>query len=299
MRKPCLGIILAAGKSSRLFPATLATTKQLLSIYDKPLIYYPLSTLMMAGIKDVVIISNPDERYLFESLMHKTGNIDVQFNYLIQEKPIGLPDAFNIVGEEKINEYERICLVLGDNIHFGANLIHQLQKIVTNSKKENAVLFAHKVSDPERFGVIEIDENKKPTRIEEKPKNPKSNLAVTGLYFYPNDVYEKTQSLSISSRNELEITDLNNIYLRENRLDVATLQRGACWFDTGTANSLLEAANYIATIQKNNNVLVCSPHEIAFVNGWIDLQTLKSHANFFGDKTEYGQKLMEIYRSYV
>jgi glucose-1-phosphate thymidylyltransferase len=287
-----LGIILAAGKSSRLYPATMAVTKQLLPIYDKPLIYYPLSTLMLADIHDILIITSPDELSTFQKLFNKSDvHLGINLKFATQEKPVGIPDAFNIAESVyKQNKFDNYCLILGDNIFYGSTLTGSL--LTAAARKETASVFAQRVHDPERFGVVEI-KNNTPVSIVEKPQNPKSNLAITGLYFYPKDVFEQVKKLVPSARNELEITDLNNVYLKEGRLDVQVMKRGICWFDTGTPDSMLEASHFVQTVQKNQDVLVNSPHEIAFRNEWIDKAELRSFANTCG-KTQYGKYLLEL-----
>lgn len=287
-----LGIILAGGKSSRLFPATMAVTKQLLPIYDKPLIYYPLSTLMLADIQDVLIITSPDEISTFEKLFNRADvDLGINLKFASQEKPIGIPDAFNIADKiYKQNKFDNYCLILGDNIFYGSTLTGSL--LSAASRTQTASVFAQRVHDPERFGVVEIKDNI-PVAIVEKPENPKSNLAITGLYFYPKDVFEKVKKLVPSPRGELEITDLNNLYLKEGRLDVEIMKRGICWFDTGTPDSMLEASHFVQTVQKNQDILVNSPHEIAFRNEWIDKGELRSFASTCG-KTQYGKYLLEL-----
>jgi glucose-1-phosphate thymidylyltransferase len=289
-----LGIILAAGTSSRLFPATMATTKQLLPIYDKPLIYYPLSTLMLAGIKDILIITSPDEKTTFEKLFHRSDvRLGINLNFTTQEQPLGIADAFKLANKfygEKVKEYDNVALILGDNIFYGSTLTGSL--VSAKKTKDLATVFAQRVVDPERFGVVVV-ENNRPVEIVEKPKNPKSNLAVTGLYFYPSDVFDKVDKLQPSARNELEITDLNNVYLKENRLNVEIMRRGISWFDTGTADSMIEASHFVQTIQKNQGILVNSPHEIAFRYDWIDAGELRAIAQICG-KTQYGKFLLEL-----
>lgn len=287
-----LGIILAAGKSSRLFPATLAATKQLLPIYDKPLVYYPLSTLMLAEIQDVLIITSPGELSTFERLFDNSDiHLGINLRLAVQEKPIGIPDAFNIAkatyGREKFDNY---CLILGDNIYYGSTLTGSLWS--AKNRPDVATVFAQRVADPERFGVVEI-ENNRPVRIVEKPKEPKSDYAITGLYFYPKDVFDKVASLVPSDRGETEITDLNNLYLNEGRLNVEVMKRGMCWFDTGTPDAMIEASHFVQTVQKNQGILVNSPHEVAFAYGWIDPSELRSFANICS-KTQYGQYLIEL-----
>lgn len=286
-----LGVILAAGKSSRLYPATLAATKQLLPVYDKPLIYYPLSTLMLAGIDEFVIISNPKEKQVFQELFKDAKKyLGINIEFAVQETPKGIADAFNVVYDHlfgHVSAYDRIALILGDNIFYGASLTSMLKWA---NAAESAVTFALQVNDPERFGVVEIDKYGNALSIEEKPKDPKSNLAVTGLYFYPKDVFAKVRGLSPSARGELEITDLNKLYLEEKRLTVQKMLRGMVWFDTGTADSLMEAAQFIQTLQNIQGIMIGSPHEVAYNNSWIDEENLRYTAELCG-KTEYGKYL--------
>lgn len=294
MSNKTLGIILAAGRSSRLYPATLACSKQLLPIYDKPLIYYPLTTLMLAGIRDFVIITNPKEKQMFEQLfVDSYVSMGIRIRFLVQDEPKGIADAFrivhNVLGPE-IDPYDRYALILGDNIFHGSSLTGTLQKAI---ELDDAVVFATKVHDPERFGVVEVDKKNKAISIEEKPTAPKSNLAVTGLYFYPKDVIEKVYNLRPSSRGELEITDLNNIYLSEQRLSVNKLLRGTVWFDTGTPDSMMEASIFIQTLQKQQNIAIGSPHEVAYTSGWIQQFELEMTANLCS-KTFYGKYLSTL-----
>lgn len=291
-----LGIILAGGKSSRLYPATLVVTKQTLPIYDKPLIYYPLSTLMLSGIRDFVIISTPKEKPVFEELFYDASRLlGINITFAVQHFPKGIADAFNVVEdslyEGSLRKYDRVALILGDNIFYGASLTKLLQN--SNQYSDSATCFAIKVSDPERFGVVEMDDSGKAVSLEEKPKHPKSNLAVTGLYFYPSDVFNKVKALRPSSRNELEITDLNRMYLVNEKLNVTKLLRGMVWFDTGTAESLMEASQFIQSLQKHQGFIVGSPHEIAYNSGWISKDELKETA-LLCEKSNYGQYLMEL-----
>lgn len=288
-----LGIILAGGKSSRLVPATLVTTKQLLPVYDKPLIYYPLSTLMLMGIRDICVISTPEEHDTFCKLFwYAEKELGIKVTVLVQEFPVGLPDAFRIVWKHlgnSIFDYNSHALILGDNIFYGAGftgLLNDVQHGVAN-------IFVHSVSEPHRFGVAEMNGNKV-VALEEKPIHPKSDLAVTGLYIYPPDVYIATEALKPSSRKELEITDLNKYYLKDNRLHALRLSRGMIWFDTGTPESMLEASNFIHTIQKHQNVLVGSPHEIAIKNKWVTREGIESFLKVC-EKTEYGRYLLQLY----
>lgn len=292
MRK--LGIILAAGKSTRLYPATLVTTKQLLPVYDKPLVYYPLTTLMLAGIKDYVIISSPTEIVKYQELFSDAETeLGIHITYAIQESPVGIADAFritrNVLGD-KVFDYDSHSLILGDNIFYGAGFSGQLKHTDTSM----TTIFVHQLPNVKDFGVAELDDNNKVISLEEKPAEPKSNLAVTGLYFYPKDVYTKVDQLVPSKRGELEITDLNRMYLEEGRLTAVRLLRGIVWFDTGTSDSLLEAANFIQTLQKHQGVLVGSPHEVAINKRW----TTKNKMSLFitkCSKTFYGQYLSRLY----
>ena len=289
-----LGIILAAGKSSRLYPATIAATKQLLPIYDKPLIYYPLSVLMLAGIKDILIITNPDELYFFQKLLGNAVNelgLD-SIEFAVQDSPRGLPDAFRVADETiNISRFNRTALILGDNIFYGAGFRGLLNLSYRHSPYVD--IYAQKVKDPTRFGVVELDSEGDVVSLEEKPKEPKSNYAVTGLYFFPQNVYEEVWDLRPSVRGELEIVDLLKVYMKNNRLTTVKLQRGMTWFDTGTPDSLLEASGYVKSIQEHQNFLVGSPHEIAYKNKWIDTETLLEFANTCS-KSAYGQYLLEL-----
>jgi glucose-1-phosphate thymidylyltransferase len=265
-----LGIILAAGKSSRLYPATLTTTKQLLPVYDKPLIYYPLTTLMLAGIRDFVIIVSPDEKYNFEKLFRNCEEeLGITVRILIQESPNGIAEAFSIVSKHiditELLEYDSHVLILGDNIYYGSGLQGLLVDALQDT--QNAHIFLYPTQTPELFGIAEVKGNEV-LSIQEKPKHPKSNFAVTGLYSYPSSVYLYAPLLTPSARGELEITDLNNHYLRRKELLATTLRRGMVWFDTGNAEALLEASNFIHNVQKHQNYLIGSPHEIAIKNGW-------------------------------
>lgn len=289
-----LGIILAAGKSTRLYPSTLVTTKQLLPIYDKPLIYYPLSTLMLAGIRDFVIITSPSEHSTFKRLFDDAQNeMGINVSLLVQEKPIGIADAFNVVGQylgDRIFEFDNHALILGDNIFYGAGLRGLLETV--SKEKHKANIFLYPVQNPEEFGVAEL-KGKTVLSIEEKPVNPKSNLAVTGLYFYPTSVYLYTTMLEPSKRGELEITDLNSYYLERNELEAVTLARGTVWFDTGNPDAMLEASNFIQNIQKHQNYLVGSPHEIAMTYGWVTKESITPFIEKC-EKTKYGKYLKNM-----
>jgi glucose-1-phosphate thymidylyltransferase len=286
-----LGIILAAGRSSRLFPATLVTTKQVLPIYDKPLIYYPLSTLMLAGVREFLVICNPKEKPIFEELFYDSENtLGIKINIAVQEYPAGIADAFNIVNELALPAYARYALVLGDNIFYGAGMSELLYE--ANDVGDYAYCFVTKVHDPERFGVAEIDQVNRVLSLEEKPSEPKSDLAVTGLYFFPPDVLDRIRNLQPSARGELEITDLLKTYMGKNLIGVR-LWRGVVWFDTGTPDSMIEASNFVQTIQKHQEVLVGSPHEIAYNKHWINTHELKTTAMLCG-KSAYGKLLNEL-----
>ena len=283
------GIILAGGSGTRLYPLTMVTSKQLLPIYDKPMIYYPLSTLMLAGIRDILIISTPQDLPNFEKLLGDGSRYGVNLSYKAQPSPDGLAQAF-ILGEEFIGN-DNCAMILGDNIFHGNGLTKQLKKAVENEGR--ATVFGYYVEDPERFGVVEFDKDGKVISLEEKPEDPKSNYAVTGLYFYDNKVCEYAKSLKPSARGELEITDLNKIYLEEGRLDVLTLGRGYGWLDTGTVDSLSEASEYVRVIENRQGLKISCLEEISYKNGWIDKETLLESANAYG-KSPYGQHLKNV-----
>ncbi|MBR4769719.1 MAG: glucose-1-phosphate thymidylyltransferase RfbA [Clostridia bacterium] len=286
------GIILAGGSGTRLYPLTLVTSKQLLPVYDKPMIYYPLSVLMMAGIRDILIISTPADLPRMEQLLGDGSHFGVHFSYVEQPSPDGLAQAF-LLGEEFIGD-DACAMVLGDNIFYGAGLINHLNNSVRRAEKENtATVFGYYVKDPERFGVVELDAEGNALSIEEKPKNPKSNYCVTGLYFYPKGVSEKAKQIKPSDRGELEITSLNNLYLNERRLHVTTLGRGYSWLDTGTHESLVEASDYIRILETHQGLQVCCPEEIAYKNGWIGRETLLEQGKRMG-KNEYGKHLINV-----
>lgn len=283
------GIVLAGGSGTRLYPITKSISKQIIPVYDKPMIYYPVSILMLAGIREILIISTPQDIHLYENLLGDGSQLGIKFEYAIQPSPDGLAQAF-LIGEKFIGN-DSVCMVLGDNIFYGFNLSNML---VDSAKlTDGAIVFGYYVNDPERYGVAEFDDNGRCLSIEEKPKNPKSNYAVTGLYFYGNDVVAKAKSLKPSPRGELEITDLNKLYLEEGRLNVKVIGRGVAWLDTGTHDSLLEASNFIATIQNRQGLQVACLEEIAYKYGYIDRAHLLSLAEPL-KKNGYGQYLIKI-----
>ncbi|APF24682.1 glucose-1-phosphate thymidylyltransferase RfbA [Clostridium butyricum] len=283
------GIILAGGSGTRLYPLTMVTSKQLLPVYDKPMIYYPLSTLMLAGIKDILIISTPQDLPNFERLLGDGSRYGINLSYKVQPSPDGLAQAF-ILGEDFIGN-DNCAMILGDNIFHGNGLTNQLKKAVEN--KGRATVFGYYVDDPERFGVVEFGKDGKVISIEEKPECPKSNYAVTGLYFYDSKVCEYAKGLKPSVRGELEITDLNKIYLEEKKLDVITLGRGYGWLDTGTVDSLSEASEYVRVIENRQGLKISCIEEISYKNGWIDKETLLESAQTYG-KSAYGKHLRNV-----
>ena len=286
------GIILAGGAGTRLYPLTMVTSKQLLPVYDKPMIYYPLSTLMLAGIKDILIISTPNDTPRFETLLGDGSQFGVSLSYCVQPSPDGLAQAF-ILGEDFIGA-DACAMVLGDNIFYGNGFRRILRSAVEDAEKYfRATIFGYYVNDPERFGVVAFNENGKVTSIEEKPKQPKSNYAVTGLYFYPAGVAVRANKVQLSARGELEITTLNEMYLNDDLLDVQLLGRGFAWLDTGTMDSLVEAANFVQTISQRQGITISAPEEIAYINGWIDKEQLIESAVRYG-KSPYGAHLKSV-----
>ena len=286
------GIILAGGSGTRLCPLTMVTSKQLLPVYDKPMIYYPLSTLMLAGIKDILIISTPTDTPRFEALLGDGSQYGIHLSYKVQPSPDGLAQAF-ILGEEFLNG-EAGAMVLGDNIFYGNGFSKILKAAVVDAEENNrATVFGYYVPDPERFGVVAFNENGQATSIEEKPLNPKSNYAVTGLYFYPAGVSAKANEVKPSARGELEITTLNEMYLNEGRLDVQLLGRGFAWLDTGTMDSLVEAADFVQMVEKRQGIKISAPEEIAFRYEWIDKEKLLESAARYG-KSPYGKHLQAV-----
>ena len=286
------GIILAGGSGTRLYPVTQAVSKQLLPVYDKPMIYYPLSVLMLAGIREVLVITTPQDQLQFKNLLGDGTQFGVSLSYAVQEKPNGLAEAF-ILGEDFIGS-DDVALILGDNLFYGQGFSPILDKAVARVRNERkATIFAYRVSDPERFGVVEFDDQYRVLSIEEKPQNPKSNFAATGLYFYTNDVIAKAKAVTPSPRGELEITSINQAYLQNDALSVQLLGRGFAWLDTGTHQSLLEASQFIQTIEHRQGLKVACLEEIAYLNKWIDKQTLMAKAELLG-KTEYGNYLRSM-----
>lgn len=283
------GIVLAGGSGTRLYPITKSISKQIIPVYDKPMIYYPISVLMLAGIREILIISTPQDIHLYENLLGDGSDLGIKFEYAIQPSPDGLAQAF-IIGEKFIGK-DNVCMVLGDNIFYGYGFSSQLKK--AEKLDDGAIVFGYYVNDPERYGVAEFDENGNVLSLEEKPKTPKSNFAVTGLYFYSNDVVQKAKLLKPSPRGELEITDLNKLYLQEKRLRVELLGRGMAWLDTGTHDSLLEASNFISTIENRQGLKVACLEEIAYVNGFINKSQLLKLAEPL-KKNFYGQYLIKI-----
>lgn len=285
------GIILAGGSGTRLYPLTLVTSKQLLPVYDKPMIYYPLSTLMLAGIKDILIISTPADTPRFEKLLGDGSQFGVKLSYKVQPSPDGLAQAFTL-GKDFING-EPCAMILGDNIFYGNGFTELLKQAAADARNGKATVFGYYVNDPERFGVVDFDKDGKAISIEEKPEHPKSNYAVTGLYFYPAGVSEKAARVKPSARGEVEITSLNDMYLQEGNLDVQLLGRGYAWLDTGTMRSLVDASNYVKMVEERQGVSISAPEEIAYIHGWISKDKLLEAAKHYG-KSPYGQHLKSV-----
>ena len=286
------GIVLAGGSGTRLYPLTMVTSKQLLPVYDKPMIYYPLSTLMLAGIQDILIISTPNDTPRFEALLGDGHQFGISLSYKVQPSPDGLAQAFTL-GEEFIGD-EACAMVLGDNIFYGNGFSHILNRAVEAAEKENkATIFGYHVNDPERFGIVEFDENGRVLSVEEKPVHPKSNYCITGLYFYPKGVSKMAHEVKPSARGELEITTLNEMYLNEERLGVELLGRGFAWLDTGTMDSLVEAADFVQMVEKRQNIKISAPEEIAYKYGWITKEELLESAEKYG-KSPYGEHLRNV-----
>ncbi|BFJ86699.1 glucose-1-phosphate thymidylyltransferase RfbA [Ruthenibacterium sp. CLA-JM-H11] len=286
------GIILAGGAGTRLYPLTMVTSKQLLPVYDKPMIYYPLSTLMLAGIQDILIISTPQDTPRFEALLGDGSQFGVHLSYKVQPSPDGLAQAF-LLGEEFIGD-DCCAMVLGDNIFYGNGFSRILRNAVKNAEENSrATVFGYYVTDPERFGIVEFDANGKVISVEEKPKEPKSNYAITGLYFYDKRVVELAKQVKPSARGELEITTLNELYLNQGDLDVQLLGRGFAWLDTGTMDSLVDAADFVRMVEKRQGIKISAPEEIAYKNGWITREKLLESAERYG-KSPYGQHLKQV-----
>ncbi len=285
------GIVLAGGAGTRLYPLTMVTSKQLLPVYDKPMIYYPLSTLMLAGIRDILIISTPTDLPNFERLLGDGSQFGIHLSYKVQPSPDGLAQAF-LLGEEFIGD-DCCAMVLGDNIFYGSGFRARLKQAAADAQQGRASIFGYYVNDPERFGIVEFDENGKVISVEEKPQHPKSNYCITGLYFYDNRVVEMAKRVKPSARGELEITDLNRFYLEDGTLNVQLLSRGYAWLDTGTMDSLVDAADFVRTIETRQGSQIAALEEIAFTEGWIDRETLLQSAQRYG-KSPYGQHLMHV-----
>ena len=292
MNKNRKGIILAGGSGTRLYPLTIAISKQIMPVYDKPMIYYPLSVLMQAGIREILIISTPRDIVTFKELLKDGSQWGMHFEYKIQEKPNGLAEAF-IIGEDFIGN-DNVAMILGDNMFYGEHLVEKL--VEANNRENESTIFGYYVKDPRAYGVVEIDENGKAISIEEKPKKPKSNYAVPGLYFYTNEVVEIAKNVEPSERGELEITSVNDIYMKKGKLKVEKLGRGTTWFDTGTHDALLETASFVQTIEKRQGLQVCCPEEIAYENKWITAEQLSKLADTYM-KTDYGKYLKDLAES--
>jgi glucose-1-phosphate thymidylyltransferase len=285
------GIILAGGSGTRLYPLTRVTSKQLLPVYDKPMIFYPLSTLMLAGIRDILIISTPTDTPRFEELLGDGSSMGIHLSYAVQPSPDGLAQAF-LIGEEFIGD-DSCAMILGDNIFYGGWFRKNLRDAVKNAENGEATVFGYYVKGPERFGIVEFDSKKKVVSVEEKPENPKSNYAITGLYFYPAGVSKMAKQVKPSKRGELEITDLNRLYLDDDKLKVQILGRGFAWLDTGTMESLMEAASFVQTVQNRQGVVISAPEEIAYYERWITKEQLLHTADLYG-KSPYGEHLRTV-----
>ena len=285
------GIVLAGGSGTRLYPLTMVTSKQLLPIYDKPMVYYPISVLMLAGIRDILLISTPQDLPRFEQLLGDGSQFGIRLSYQVQPSPDGLAQAF-LIGEEFIGEAP-CAMVLGDNIFYGNGLGTVCREAVKNAENGRATIFGYYVNDPERYGIVEFDENRKVISVEEKPENPKSNYCITGLYFYPAGVSARAKQVEPSARGELEITSLNELYLRDELLDVRLMSRGFAWFDTGTMDSLAEASDFVRMIENRQSTMIAALEEIAFYRGWISRETLYVSADHYG-KSTYGAHLKNV-----
>lgn len=285
------GIILAGGSGTRLYPLTRVTSKQLLPVYDKPMIFYPLSTLMLAGIRDILIISTPTDTPRFEELLGDGSSMGLNLSYAVQPSPDGLAQAF-LIGEEFIGD-DSCAMILGDNIFYGGWFRKNLRDAVAETENGNATIFGYYVKDPERFGIVEFDNQRKAISVEEKPQNPKSNYAITGLYFYPSGVSQKAKQVKPSARGELEITDLNRLYLDDSNLKVQLLGRGFAWLDTGTMESLMEASVFVQTVQSRQGVVISAPEEVAYYEKWITKEQLLKTAEEYG-KSPYGEHLRRV-----
>ncbi len=285
------GIILAGGSGTRLYPLTKVTSKQLLPVYDKPMIYYPLSTLMLAGIRDILIISTPEDTPRFENLLGDGSQFGIKLSYAVQPSPDGLAQAF-IIGEDFVGN-DTCAMILGDNIFYGGWFRKNLSEAVKNAENGIATIFGYYVKDPERFGIVEFDKNLKVLSVEEKPKNPKTNYCITGLYFYDNRVVDMAKKVKPSPRGELEITDLNKLYLQDESLAVQILGRGFAWLDTGTMDSLMEASSFVQTVQNRQSVVISAPEEIAYHAKWISKEQLLHSAELYG-KSPYGEHLRRV-----